>query len=153
MSHPIFVRALTSAERRELARLIRSNGDARIVRRSQMIRLSAAGQTAGQIAALWEITDQAVRQTIQRFNAEGIAGLADKPRKGRPPKKTDRYVALLKEAVRNNPRDLGYPFSAWTLERLREHLARKTRILLNPHYLSQIMAANDIVYRRPRHYM
>ena len=153
MSHPLFVRALTTSERKKLARLIRSNGDARIVRRSQMIRLSAQGQTAGQIAALWAITGQAVRQTIQRFNAEGVAGLADKPRKGRPPKKTDRYIALLKEAVRSNPRDLGYPFSAWTLERLREHLARKTRILLSPHYLSQVMAENDIVYRRPKHDM
>jgi transposase len=153
MSHPLFVRALKAAERKELARLIHSNGDARIVRRSQMIRLSAEGQTASQIAALWDVTGEAVRRTIHRFNVEGIAGLADKPRKGRPPKKTDRYVALLKEAVRNNPRDLGYPFSAWTLERLREHLARKTRILLSPHYLSQVMAENDIVYRRPKHGM
>lgn len=153
MSRPLFVRTLTQPEQRELARLIHTNGDARIVRRAQMIRLSAEGRAASEIAALWDVTGEAVRRTIHRFNAEGLAGLPDKPRKGRPPKKTHRYVALLKEAVQVSPRDLGYPFSAWTLERLREHLARQTQIVLSPPYLSQLMAENDIVYRRPKHGM
>jgi len=60
---------------------------------------------------------------------------------------------LLKEAVQTNPREMGYPFSSWTLERFREHLACQTHIVLSPHYLSQLMAANDIVYRRPKHSM
>ena len=153
MSRPLFVRRLTRAERKELTGLIHSNGDARIVRRAQMIRLSAEGKTASVIAALWDVTGEAVRRTIHRFNAEGLDGLPDKPRKGRPSKKTDRYVALLKEAVQVSPRDLGYPFSAWTLERLREHLARQTQIVLSPPYLSQLMAENGIVYRRPKHGM
>lgn len=150
---PVFVRALTPAEQKELSQLIRHDRDARIVRRAQMIRLSADGMTPPQIAAMWDVNDQTVRRTLRRFEAEGIVALRDKPRKGRPPKKTDRYVALLKEAVDANPRDVGYPFSSWTLERLREHLARQTGIILHPNYLSRIMADNDIVYRRPKHGM
>ena len=150
---PVFVRTLTADERKALSRLIRSERDARIVRRAQMIRLSAEGITTPKISALWDVNDQTVRRTIQRFEAEGLAGLRDKPRKGRPPKKTDRYVALLKEAVQRSPRDLGYPFSSWTLERLREHLALQTGIQLHPNSLSRIMADNDIVYRRPKHSM
>ena len=153
MSRPLFVRELRQTERKELTRLIHSNGDARVVRRAQMIRLSAKGKAASKIAALWDVTSETVRRTILRFNTEGISGLADKPRNGRPPKKTDRYVALLKEAVQTSPRDLGYPFSSWTLERLREYLARQTRIVLSSPYLSQLMANNDIVYRRPKHGM
>ena len=150
---PVFVRTLTADERKALSRLIRSERDARIVRRAQMIRLSAEGITTPKISALWDVNDQTVRRTIQRFQAEGLAGLPDKPRKGRPAKKTDRYVALLKEAVQRSPRDLGYPFSSWTLERLREHLALQTGIQLHPNSLSRIMAENDIVYRRPKHSM
>ena len=150
---PVFVRTLTADEGKALSRLIRSERDARIVRRAQMIRLSAEGITAPKIAALWDVNDQTVRRTIQRFEVEGLAGLRDKPRKGRPAKKTDRYVALLKEAVQRSPRDLGYPFSSWTLERLREHLALQTGIQLHPNSLSRIMGENDIVYRRPKHSM
>ena len=153
MSGPLFVRELSSAERKELTRLIHTNGDARIVRRAQIVRQSAQGQRASQIAALWDLTGEAVRRTLKRFNAEGLSSLADKPRQGRPPKKTPRYVEALKEAVTTSPRDLGYPFTCWTLERLREHLARQTRIVLSPHYLSQVMAEQGIVYRRPRHGM
>jgi len=150
---PIFVRALPASEQKELSRLIRNEPDARVVRRAQMIRLSADGMTSPQIAALWEVNDQTVRRVIQRSEADGPAGLRDRPRKGRPPKKTQRYVALLKEAVQTSPRDMDYPFSSWTLERLREHLALMTGILLHPNYLSRVMADNNIVYRRPKHSM
>jgi transposase len=153
MSRPLFVRPLTGSEKKELVRLIHGGGDARVVRRAHMVRLSSEGRVASEIAALWDVTGEVVRRTIHRFNAEGVAGLPDRPRKGRPPKKTDRYVSLLKEVVQTSPRDLGYPFSAWTLERLREHLGRRTQILLSPSRLSQIMAENDIVYRRPKHGM
>ena len=119
MSSPLFVRALGGAERKELRQLVRNGLDARVVRRAQMVLLSAEGKTAREIAGLWAITAQGVRKIISRFNREGIAGLADRPRKGRPPKTDDRYVELLKQAVQTAPHQLGYPFSCWTLERLR----------------------------------
>jgi transposase len=118
-----------------------------------MIRLSAQGRTAGQIAPLWDVTGEAVRGTIRRFNARGTASLPDLPRGGRPLKADAGYIALLKQAVQTTPRDLGYPFSCWTLERLREYLAKETRVLLHPNYLSELMAKNGIVYRRPKHSM
>jgi hypothetical protein len=63
------------------------------------------------------------------------------------------YVTLLKEAVQASPHDMGYPFGMWTLDRLREHLARRTRVILSPAYLSHLMHEHDIVYRRPKHGM
>jgi len=153
MRQPLFVRKLTCRESRELVGLIRSSPEAQVVRRAQVIRLSARGKTARQISDLLDRSWSGVRKIINRFNAGGFASLSDKPRVGRPRKRTDRYVALLKEAVQSNPRDLGYPFSCWTLERLREHLARRTRIVLSPPYLSRVLHENDIVYRRPKHGM
>lgn len=153
MPKTVAVRPLTPDERKELRRLIRSGDSARVVRRAQMILLSSAGKTTGEIAELWAISDQVVRKVFHRFNQEGLGGLADRPRPGRPRKTNDRYVALLKEAVQVNPRDLGYPFSCWTLDRLREHLARKTRIILSVPHLSRLLGAHNIVYRRPKHGM
>jgi len=153
MSQTLFVRALTGRETGELRRLIRSSPDAQVVRRAQIIGLSARGKTPSEIAEILERSCSGVRKIINRFNAEGFVSLADKPRVGRPRKRTDRYLVLLKEAVQVSPRDLGYPFSCWTLERLREHLARKTKIMLSPPHLSRLLAENDIVYRRPKHGM
>jgi putative transposase len=153
MSRPVFVRKLTKPEFAQITRLIRSKEDARIVRRAQMIRLSSQGKKASEICEMWGVTIATVLRTIQNFNAAGLDSLADKPRKGRPRKTTERYIILLKEAVQKSPRDFGYPFSSWTLERLREHLGRLTGTLLNPRYLSQLMARHGIVYRRPKHLM
>ena len=153
MSRPVFVRKLARSEAAQVARLIRSNEDARIIRRAQMIRLSSQGKKACEIAEMWSVTAATVLRTIQNFNTAGLKSLADKPRKGRPRKTTDLYITLLKEAVQKSPRDFGYPFSSWTLDRLREHLGRQTGTLLNPRYLSQLMARHGIVYRRPKHVM
>jgi len=153
MSKPLLVRSLTTAERTELAGLIRASRDARVLRRAQMIRLSIQGKTATEIGALWEVSGQLVRKIINRFNDEGIAGLANRPRQGRPRKTNTRYVQLLKQAVSVSPRELGYAFTCWTLDRLREHLARKTRIVLSAVHLSRLMAEHQIVYRRPKHGM
>ena len=153
MSQTLFVRALTHRESSELQQRIRSDPDARLVRRAQIVRLSSRGKTPDEIADILERSCSGVRKIINRFNAEGLASLADKPRLGRPRKKTDRYVAMLKEAVQNDPRDLDYPFGCWTLERLREHLAKRTKIVLSLPHLSRLMAENDIVYRRPKHGM
>jgi transposase len=149
----LLVRTLTAQETGELRRLIQGSADARIVRRAQIVRFSARGKTPSQIADLLERSCSGVRKIIARFNTEGLASLADKPRGGRPRKASDRYVGLLKEAVQVNPRDLGYPFSCWTLERLREHLVRKTHVVLSPPHLSRLMLEHDIVYRRPKHGM
>jgi transposase len=153
MSQTLFARALKRREASELQRVIRCSRDARMVRRAQVIRLSARGKPPGEIADILDRSWSGVRKTINRFNTEGFASLADKPRVGRPRKRTDRYVTLLKEVVQVNPRDLGYPFSCWTLDRLREHLARQTRIVLSPPHLSRLLSENGIVYRRPKHGM
>lgn len=148
-----FVRKLRKGEQRELTRLVHSGEDGRLVRRAQIIRLSSQGHSAPAIAEAWGLHVQTVRRGINAFNAEGLASLADKPRSGRPSKTGNGYVELLKEAVTRCPRDVGYPFSSWTLERLREHLARQTGTLLHPCYLSQVMRRHGIVYRRPKHVM
>lgn len=153
MSQRLFVRALASRETRELQQLIRSSPDARVVRRAQIIRLSARGRSPDEIADILERSRSGICKIINRFNTEGFPSLADKHRGGRPRKTNDRYVSLLKQAVQANPRDLGYPFSCWTLERLREHLARRTKIILSLPPLSRLMAEHRIVYRRPKHGM
>lgn len=149
----LHVRVLTDQERSELTRLEQKSLDARVVRRAAVVRLSAGGRCPREIAGLLGRSGSGVRKTINRFNREGLSSLADKPHRGRPRKATDRYVTLLRAAVQRSPRGMGYVFNAWTLDRLREHLALKTRVILSNARLSALMRENAIVYRRPRHGM
>ena len=74
----------------------------------------AARVTAAQIAELLDCHPATVRRWISRFSSEGLAGLADRPRCGRPAlggrRLTGRIAALL---ARPGP---------WTLPRIRRYL-------------------------------
>jgi predicted ArsR family transcriptional regulator len=67
--------------------------------RAVMVLLSLQGISAAQIAVLLECHPATVRRWIGRFNTEGMAGLADRPRCGRPRlggrRLTSRIAALL----------------------------------------------------------
>jgi hypothetical protein len=52
---------------------------------------------------------------VKRFNAEGIAGLEDKPKAGRPPILDQRVRGDLINLAHHKPDTLVYPFKLWTL--------------------------------------
>lgn len=149
----LFARELTAGEQEELTEAVRHGKDARLARRAQMVLMSRRGLDASQIAPLCSACYSGVRKILNAFNRGGVAALKDKPRGGRPRKADQRYVELLKQAVTRRPAQYGYVFGCWTLERLREHLARKTRVRLSAAHLARLMARHRIVYRRPKHGM
>jgi transposase len=151
MPVPVELRTVSKAEQEELERLVRRNVDARILRRAQIIRLCWQGYNHTEVAQIVGVTLPTVVRAIRRFNEKGLDGLADLPHPGRPPRVTDKYINELKKAVRTSPQEIGYEFSSWSVARLREHLGRKTKILVSEGHLARLMAKHGIVYRRPRH--
>ena len=146
-----FVRPLTPTEQAAIADLFRYHAQQRVRRRANAIRLSALGYTVAQIAEVLAAGYQTVHSWIDAFEAEGAAGLIDQPRSGAPPKATPDYRKLLREAVAANPHDLGYPFTVWSVVRLRAHLAKLSGILLGEDRLRQLLKQEGLVFKRPRH--
>jgi transposase len=56
----------------------------RVATRAVMVLLSTAGMSAAEIGELLDCHPATVRRWIHRYNADGVAGLADCPRPGRP---------------------------------------------------------------------
>jgi transposase len=54
------------------------------VRRAQIVLLAAEGQPLRRIAQQVGVDRNVVRDWLDRFRAQGLAGLADRPRPGRP---------------------------------------------------------------------
>ncbi len=79
--------------------------------RAVMVLLSLHGLPAAQIAVLLDCHPATVRRWISRFNAEGMAGLADLPRCGRPVlggrRLARRIAALLERPGRGRCRGSG----------------------------------------------
>jgi transposase len=55
-----------------------------LVRRAEIVLLAAEGQPLRRIAQQVGVDRNVVRDWLDRFRAQGLAGLADRPRPGRP---------------------------------------------------------------------
>jgi transposase len=146
-----FVRFLAKKDEMEVEDLFRHGPNMRTRQRAQAVRLSAMGYTAPTITGILGCHPQSVHNWLNAFDSGGVQALLDKPKSGRPLIATPDYRVRLVKAVKTNPKDLGYPFTVWTVTRLRAHLAMELRILLGDSRLRQIMKEEGLVFKRPKH--
>jgi transposase len=117
MKPPMFVRSLTSNERKQLELGLRSR-KAFIVRRCQILLASSRGQRVSTIALTLGCATQTVRNVIRDFHSRGLASLEEGSR--RPvtvqPLLDDAKCEQLRALLHNSPRQFRKPTSLWTLE-------------------------------------
>lgn len=143
------VRPLTSEECQTLEGLIRARtASAAQVERARIVWYSHEGSTPPQIAERLNIHAQTAREWIQRFNAEGLAGLADKPRAGRPATYSTEQVAEVVASALSNPTTLGLEFGAWTLDRLQAYLNEVKGIPIKRSRIDDLLLAEGLRWRK-----
>src|SRR3954453_927287 len=149
---PLHVSPLTPTQSEQLDHLYRTTKDPQLRARSQMVLLSAEQElTVAKIAAIVRESEATVLRWLKRYRAEGLEGLQDAPRPGRPSPMTEAYKAELLAAVRRRPRSIGLPFSFWTLQRLFDFLAERSRIRVSDETIRRALKRADIVLSRPQH--
>lgn len=81
------IRQGSEQELTALRQLYRDTKDADLRTRCQMILLSAGGHNVAEIAELTLFDENSVLFWFERYEAEGLTGLEDRPRSGRPTKR------------------------------------------------------------------
>jgi transposase len=86
---------------------------------SQGIRLHAVyqisqGKDAKELQELYSSSHKSICNWVHRYNAEGIEGLKDRPRCGRPSLLNESQKSELEQVIRGNPLDYGYNTATWT---------------------------------------
>jgi transposase len=149
MATLVKLRALTGDERRELERLSRSRTEeARLVVRAKIVLGLAAGERPYQVADRVGVGRMAAYEWLHRFNAEGLKGLTDHPRPGRPPTYTAEQRAEVIAAALTKPEALGLPFASWTLDRLRAYLSEHKGIGIKRTRIDEILIAEGLRWRK-----
>ena len=134
---PVCVSAeVSSGARAQIMELL--HGRWRTATRLIMVVLSTAGMSPAQIADLLDYHPATVRRWLHRYHADGIPGLPDRPRPGRPrlggPALTARITSLLAEP------------GPWTIRRIWQQLGRPQVGLRTLWRRTRTMAQ----WRRPR---
>ena len=110
-----FVIVLSEADRAELQRRARcySAPHAEVVR-AKIVLLAADGLENTVIAGRLDVHVGVVSRWRKRFAGEGMSGLADRPRSGRPRVYAAAVVAEVKAMACEPPEDRGVPQSRWS---------------------------------------
>jgi transposase len=88
-----------------------------------------------------------VRLWLNRFNRDGIKGLADRPRSGRPAVYSPAHRGEVVAASLTDPATLGLPFASWTLDRLAAYLNEEKGLAIKRSRISEILVAEGLRWR------
>jgi transposase len=99
-----FVRPLGPDEAKTIRQLVRSRTvPAGIYQRALILQWSSEGLTPAQIARRLPMKWDNVVKWIRRFNQEGLAGLHERPGRGRKPKRTSTQALSVVETALASP--------------------------------------------------
>src|SRR4029434_5054148 len=68
--------------------VLKQTKEARVFRRAQAVREVVKGQRLQTVSDTLHFTYSALRKWVHRFASQGVQGLTDRPRPGRPPQVT-----------------------------------------------------------------
>ena len=142
---------LSIEELQQVEQAIRGHQDLRVRQRATMIRILHLGKTPQETAVLLSTTAATVYSWHKRWREDGLAGLETKPRPGRPKVGGNAYKEQLETVLEQEPRELGYGFNVWTVERLLAHLEKETKIRVCEKTLCNRLEELAYGYRRPKH--
>jgi transposase len=142
------LRPLTPEEHDTIRQLAQSRpAAARTVERAKIIWLASRGRRVPTIAAEVRLGGDTVRLWLKRFNADGLAGLRDRPRAGRPATYTTEQAGEVVALSLTDPRRLGLPFASWTLDRLRAYLHEVKGLPISRARIGKLLVAEGLRWR------
>jgi transposase len=107
---------------------VKQTREARVFRRAQAVREVVKGQRLQTVSDALSFTYSALRKWVYRFASQGVQGLVDRPRSGRPPKMTCELEKHLNRLVDEDPLQHGSIHSQWSCRELATVLAQQTGV-------------------------
>ena len=134
----------------ELRRLARREKDRAAAARMQAIAGALEGLPRAEAARLAGMERQALRDAVVRYNAEGLTGLHDRPRPGRPARLDGRRKAALKQVVLDGPDVEATGLSAWTLSELCREVEERWGVSYHPSHMGKLMRRLGLSWQKAR---
>jgi transposase len=136
-----FVAPLTQEQYAQLVAIMRANVPHRTRMRAHAVLLSARGYSLDEIADIYQVDRDRVSAWLERWTAQGVAGLDDDARSGRPPALTpeERQEAVV--IVKKEPR---------SLKQALNEIAVKMGKVVCPDTLRSYLRAAQQVWKRVR---
>jgi len=129
---------------------IRRSAEARYDHRLHSVLLVAQGMSAPKVAQFLGDGTRTVEYWVKRFNEEGLSGLLDGERPGRPAQLSEAQFEHLGEMLRESPRTHGLSGSLWDGKTLAEWLRHLWAVELSARQCQRLLRQVGFRARQPR---
>src|SRR5215210_4407576 len=116
----------------------------------QAIAGALEGLPRAEAARLAGMERQALHDAVVRYNAEGLAGLHDRPRSGRRPRLNEEQRAALRHLVLDGPEVEATGLSAWTLPELCREVEERWGVSYHPGHMGKLMHRLGLSWQKAR---
>jgi transposase len=129
---------------------IRRSYEARYDHRLHAILLVAQGMSCRKISELLGDSPRIVAYWVNRFEAEGLAGLADADRPGRPRRLDEQQIDQIQKALRLSPEDYGLTAHMWDGKLLSHFIDQQFGIHIGVRQCQRLFRQFKFRLRKPR---
>ena len=133
-----------------LRRQARFEANRRAALRMLAIANALEGMSRAEAARLVGLERQALRDAVMRYNTEGLAGLYDRPKPGRPQRLSEAEQAVLAARVFRGPDPERDGVCAWTRADLASWLEARFGKAFHPSSLSRVLRRLEMSQQKAR---
>lgn len=140
MSKEYFVHKLTDQDIRRLKEFDREIANTRVHDRVRAVLLSHKRYNLNRLSHIMDLNRDDVSKWLKRYEQEGVTGLLDRPRSGRPAKITQQHIRLMLEVIERSPRLYGYNHrSQWDCNLLSLYLRKRTKVAISDEWVRLLL--------------
>jgi transposase len=134
----------------ELRRRARREHDGRVSARLIALANALEGMDRASAARLAGMDRQTLRDWVRRYNAQGIAGLSNRPLPGRSPKLSEGQMASLKAIVLRGPDPAVDRVERWRVVDLCRVVAERWGVTYSETGMLRLLWSLDLSHRKTR---
>jgi transposase len=129
---------------------IQRSEESRYDHRLHGVLLVAQGMTCPEVARLLGDAPRSVEYWVHRYQRQGLGGLAEGERSGRPRRLTEKQMEELGRAIRNKPSDAGMGVNLWDGKTLSAWIEKSYGIELKVRQCQRLFRHLRFRLRKPR---
>jgi transposase len=143
--HPRTIKKLLRVERESA-----SDGAYRVSKRVRAILLNHDQRTSGEISTLLGVSRSRVSQWLKTYYQQGVEGLLEGRRTGRPSRLTDLQKVLLCDIVDSGPIAYGLISGVWTSKLIAEIIKDEFEIEYHPSHVWKLLQEFGFSVQSPK---
>lgn len=143
----------TANKIRQLVKLSKQalrDGAYRVATRLHAVVLNMEGKTAPQIATILKVHRSKVSIWLQNWQQDGMEGVLEGHRTGRPPALSDHQRQKLADILDSGPVAYGFTTGVWTSPMVRRVIEEEFSVAYHPAHVSRILHEIGFSVQRPK---